>query len=53
MDIRGSLSSILIFVDTLEKKEFCDCVELPKFKNGTMYKGMKFRRRYTLEELGL
>lgn len=50
---RGMLSFISIFVDTLEKKEFCDCIELPKFKNGTMYKGMKFRRRYTLEELGL
>ena len=26
---------------------------LPNFKQGTMYKGMKVGRKYTLEELGL
>lgn len=28
-------------------------IELPTFKKGAMYKGMKIDKRYTLEELGL
>ena len=28
-------------------------MELPIFESGTMYKGMKFAQKYTLEELGL
>lgn len=32
---------------------YCDCAELPYFKNNTMYKGMKVGKYYTPEELGL
>lgn len=35
----------------IELKE--DTLDLPYFKKGTMYKGMKIDRKYTLEELGL
>lgn len=31
----------------------CDCANLPFFKSGTMYKGMKLDKQYTIEELGL
>lgn len=47
------LSYIIIFVDTLDDDEFYDCIELPKFENGTMYKGMESGKGYTLKELGL
>lgn len=30
-----------------------EMIKLPVFKEGTMYKGMKVNREYTLEELGL
>ena len=30
-----------------------DCVNLPYFKENTMYKGMELDKEYTLEELGL
>lgn len=30
-----------------------DCAHLPIFENGTMYKGMKVNKKYTLEELEL
>ena len=30
-----------------------DWINLPNFRTGTMYKGMKSNHRYTLEELGL
>ena len=30
-----------------------DCANSPFFKGGTMYKGMKLDKQYTLEELGL
>lgn len=30
-----------------------DCMYFPYFENDAMYKGMKFNREYTLEELGL
>lgn len=30
-----------------------ETVNFPNFKKGTMYKGMKVNKRYTLEELGL
>lgn len=32
---------------------YCDCAELPFFKNDTMYKGMKVGKYYTPEELGI
>lgn len=34
-----------------ERQEHCFC--LPRFKPGTMYKGMKLDNEYTIEELGL
>ena len=30
-----------------------DCMFFPNFEKGTMYKGMKLDKRYTLEELGI
>ena len=30
-----------------------EMINLPKFDSGSMYKGMKLNRGYTLEELGL
>lgn len=30
-----------------------DVITLPRFMKGTMYKGMKADKEYTLEELGL
>ena len=30
-----------------------DCITLPNFKRGTMYKGMEEGKKYTLSELGL
>lgn len=30
-----------------------DCIQLPFFETGTMYKGMKRDKKYTLKELGL
>ena len=41
-------------VEWLEMElELGDCAALPSFKEGTMYKGMKPYKDYTLEELGL
>lgn len=41
----------------IEIPSFCDGVDdaisLPLFKKGTMYKGMKLSKEYTLKELGL
>ena len=34
-------------------EDFLDSFSLPTFKKGTMYKGMKLNKKYTLEELGL
>lgn len=34
-------------------KNWLDTFTLPRFKKGTMYKGMKKDKKYTLEELGL
>lgn len=34
-------------------KYYTDVIILPYFKKGTMYKGMKLNKEYTLEELGL
>ena len=30
-----------------------ECIKLPYFEKGTMYKGMKLGKKYTLEELEL
>lgn len=40
------------FIHITMKKDDDYC-ELPDFEKGTMYKGMKQNKRYTLEELGL
>ena len=40
----------------IEHLEVCsdrDCINLPCFKKGTIYKGMEVDKEYTLEELGL
>lgn len=34
-------------------KRACDCITLPNFNKGTMYKGMKEEKQYTVDELGL
>lgn len=34
-------------------EDFLDSFSLPTFKKGTMYKGMKLNKEYTLKELGL
>ena len=31
----------------------CDYLDFPRFKKGSMYKGMELSRKYSLEELGL
>ena len=37
----------------ISMKDNCDNCTLPDFEKGTMYKGMKTNKEYTLEELGL
>ena len=44
------------FIEIEVKQNYCNenqYVSLPYFKKGTMYKGMKEYKKYTLEELGL
>lgn len=31
----------------------CDYLDFPRFKKGSMYKGMELNRKYSIEELGL
>lgn len=31
----------------------CDYLDFPRFKKGSMYKGMELSRKYSLEELGI
>lgn len=33
--------------------EDCDYLDFPRFKKGSMYKGMELNRKYSIEELGL
>ena len=47
-DTRGSAKECISI--HFEKSEF---ICFPKFKKGTMYKGMETNKEYTLEELGL
>ena len=37
----------------IEAYGYCDCLDFPKFKKGSMYKNMKVGKEYSLEELGL
>ena len=49
---QGFIEYICIYVyDDLNSK--VECVTLPNFKKGCMYKGMELCKAYTLEELGL
>lgn len=42
-----------IFGECCNEDDVVDTFTLPYFPEGTMYKGMKLGKRYTLEELGL
>lgn len=44
---------IEIYVIKSEDEQITEYVNLPTFKEGTMYKGMKANRCYAVEELGL
>ena len=37
----------------LKQYDFYECIDLPYFKIGTMYKNMELNKAYTIEELGL
>ena len=57
---RDKVKSIIKFKDNYYTEEYIymfieesDNAVLPRFEKGTMYKGMKVNKRYTLEELGL
>ena len=47
------LEEILIFYTYDNSDSIAGLIELPKFKENTMYKGMEVGRRYTAKELGL
>ena len=49
------LEEILIFYgyDNSDSDSISGLIELPKFKENTMYNGMKVGRKYTLKELNL
>lgn len=37
----------------IETYGYCDCLNFPKFKKGSMYKNMKAGKEYSVEELGI
>lgn len=37
----------------LKQYDFYECIDLPYFEAGTMYKNMELNKEYTIEELGL
>ena len=37
----------------IKQNVYFEYIDFPYFKKGTMYKGMEFKKEYTLEELGL
>lgn len=43
----------LVYTEYIYIHTYADNIMLPRFKEGTMYKGMKTNREYTPEELGL
>ena len=49
----GERERILITYEEEYKTDRICYIELPTFKKGTMYKGMEFEKKYTLEELVL
>ena len=40
-------------VAKIEAYGYCDSLNFPKFKKGSMYKGMELTKQYSLEDLGL
>ena len=46
----GNYEAITVKIETYG---YCDCLNFPKFKKGSMYKNMKAGKEYSLEELGL
>lgn len=46
----GNYEAITVKIETYG---YCDCLDFPKFKKGSMYKGMKAGKKYSLEELGI
>ena len=58
---RNKIKNIVKYEDIFMKgKEYLqielkndDCADFPYFEKGTMYKGMKENKEYTLKELGL
>ena len=48
----GRYEQIVIRVKNAMPDSFAD-IELPFFKEGTMYKGIKIYKEYTMKELGL
>lgn len=52
-DIDGEREYILIIYKEPYNTSIPRLMELPSFKKGAMYKGMKLGERYTLKELGL
>ena len=52
-DIDDEREYILIIYKELYNTSIPRLMELPSFKKGAMYKGMKLGERYTLKELGL
>lgn len=49
----GDYEKLMIEVKIMNSKYKFDGCCLPRFNNGTMYKGMETNKGYTLEELGL
>ena len=49
--VGGSWEFIEITIN--DKYFYFDCISLPYFKKGTMYKGMELNKKYTLKELYL
>ena len=49
--VNGDYERLYIKVSDDESND--ECIMFPKFKMGTMYKGMEEAKKYTLEELGL
>lgn len=51
--VYDSFEIILIEVKSVAIKDSTELINLPYFKQNTMYKGMETNKTYTLEELGL
>lgn len=49
----GNKERIVIMMSTTHTYLCRECLPMPFFDKGTMYKGMEVNKKYTLEELGL